>query len=432
VKDGARFLAEALDSVFAQSYRPLDVVVVDGGSTDGSLEIARRRPEVRVVAQRGRGIAGAYNQGVAAARGELVAFLSHDDRWTPEKLARQVEALAGDPALELTIGRVRFFLEPGAAIPPGFRRELLEGDHVGRIMETLCARRSLFDRIGGFDTDLAISEDVDWFARASDAGARMAVLSEVLVEKRVHDRNASLDATAGNRDLMRALRASVRRKRHAVSVVIPVRDGERYLGEAIESVLGGTVAPLEIVVVDDGSRDDSAAVAERFGPPVAVARISPSGPAAARAHGAGLARGEWIAFLDADDLWAPDRLAAQLAAAEEDPSLDALFGHAEEFVAPEVAERFAARAPGPAVVAGTMLVRRAAYQRVGPFDPSIPYGEFLDWYARARDAGLRMLTLDRVLLRRRVHGANLGAREPERRAAYTRVLKAALDRRRGR
>ena len=101
--------------------------------------------------------------------------------------------------------------------------------------------------------------------------------------------------------------------RPALSVIIPVWNGERYLGEAIESVLAQEAAPpMELIVVDDGSEDGSTAVAERFGPTVRCARIAHSGLAAARNAGLVLARGEYLLHLDADDVLPPRSIATNV------------------------------------------------------------------------------------------------------------------------
>ncbi|MGQ9606919.1 MAG: glycosyltransferase family 2 protein [Thermogutta sp.] len=110
--------------------------------------------------------------------------------------------------------------------------------------------------------------------------------------------------------------------RPTVSVVIPVWNAARYLPETLRSVLRQTRPPEEIVVVDDGSTDASAAVAEGFGPTVRVLRQENRGESAARNRGIEAARGEWIAFLDADDLWHPDKLARQLAAVRAHAAVD--------------------------------------------------------------------------------------------------------------
>lgn len=203
-----------------------------------------------------------------------------------------------------------------------------------------------------------------------------------------------------------------------------MRDGERHLAEAVESVLAQSVAPLEVLVVDDGSTDRSAAIARSFGGPVACVSRPPLGVAPAVNRGVELARGTLLAFLDADDLWRPQKLALQVAALGERPELEAVFGHAVEF-----GEGRPPGAPLPGYVRGTLLIRRGAFDRVGPF-AGWRLGEFVEWYARAVDAGLETLLLPDVVLLRRVHETNTGVRLRDEREEYARMLKSVLDRRR--
>lgn len=213
VRNGARFLEQALASIRAQSNPGDEVLVVDGGSTDATVAIARAWKEVTLVPQRGIGIAAAYNTGIAAARGAFLAFLSHDDLWLPEKLAVQLQCLRERPEVQYTVARMRYFLEPGCGLPRGFRRELLDRPLPARIMETLVARRELFETVGGFDPRLSIANDVDWFARVQDAGVRGVALPDVLLLKRVHGTNASSDAARNTPELLTVLRRSVARRR---------------------------------------------------------------------------------------------------------------------------------------------------------------------------------------------------------------------------
>jgi glycosyltransferase involved in cell wall biosynthesis len=212
-RNGERFIAEALASVFVSEMKPLEVLVIDGGSTDRTVEIARAFPLTRVVAQAGTGIAGAYNQGIDVARAEFIAFISHDDIWEPGKLDRQIAFMREHPGLGYTVSMVRHFLDAGAQIPVGFRAELLDRAVPGLIMEALVARKSVFGQVGLFDPRFTVSEDTDWFARARDAGVPMAVLPEVLVRKRVHGANSSLTMPTINALLLRAMRGSIERKR---------------------------------------------------------------------------------------------------------------------------------------------------------------------------------------------------------------------------
>ena len=216
VKNGARFLAQALGDVAAQTYDRCELVVVDGRSTDCSAEIARSFPRVRLIDQPGDGLPDAWNLGLDAARGELIAFLDSDDRWSRDKLAKQIGLLSREPELAYVITRMRFFLEPGDPHPPGFRPKLLNGEYVANMPSALLARRSVFNTVGTFPTHYPAAGDIDWFARLKDSGLTGGVIEEPLVWKRVHAGNASssdLVVRNLNRELLGLLRQSVARQR---------------------------------------------------------------------------------------------------------------------------------------------------------------------------------------------------------------------------
>lgn len=216
VRNAARYLAEALDSVMAQTMDDLEIVMVDGQSTDQTATIAARYRHVRFLQQAGTGFAGAWNDGIAAARGEFVGFLDSDDRWSPSKLEQQVDALRAAPSAMGAIGRVRFFVEPGEDVPFGFRRELLEGDHVAYMPGALLGRRSLFEVVGPFGTGWGIASDIDWFARIKDRGCPLIVVPEVVIHKRVHGANLSYTTARGRAvrdEVLQLLRDSIRRQR---------------------------------------------------------------------------------------------------------------------------------------------------------------------------------------------------------------------------
>jgi glycosyltransferase involved in cell wall biosynthesis len=213
VKNGERFLRSAIQSVRDTEYEQREIIVVDGKSGDNTRLIARSFPEVRLIEQEGKGLSDAWNVGLGTATGELIAFLDSDDVWAANKLHMQVAFMEEHPEIQYTIGRVKFFLEPGFSAPVGFKRHLLENDHVGRIPGTLLARKNLFDSIGGFDRALVLAGDVDWFARAKDSQASMAVLDEVFLYKRVHDHNLSSNARLNSQELLEIFKKSVDRQR---------------------------------------------------------------------------------------------------------------------------------------------------------------------------------------------------------------------------
>jgi len=221
---------------------------------------------------------------------------------------------------------------------------------------------------------------------------------------------------------------------HRISVIVPVRDGEQYLAEALESILRQSAQPFEVIVVDDGSTDATPSVAAQYGPAVRYARQPHAGVSAAVNLGVELARGDYLAFLDADDVWVADKLDLQLQALGQRVGIDLVFGHVAEFWSPELAEpaRVALREPTaelPGYCRGTMLASRSAVGRVGPFDTRWTVGEFVDWYARAVELGLRSHMLPDVLLRRRLHVTNSSRRAQKARVDYVRIARAALERR---
>ena len=219
-----------------------------------------------------------------------------------------------------------------------------------------------------------------------------------------------------------------------VSVIIPAHQAEPYIAQAIDSVLAQTYRPMEIIVVDDGSSDGTHAVVEGYGSSVRYEWQHHAGISVARNRGIELAVGEFLAFLDADDLWAEDKLAWQTAALQADSELDMIFGYVQQFPSPELASeiekkiRYIAE-PMPAYLGGTMLIRRDTFLNTASFDTRWQVGEFVDWYLKAIDAGLRSGMQPRVVLQRRLHDANHGIRKRDERADYARIVKAALDRR---
>lgn len=217
-----------------------------------------------------------------------------------------------------------------------------------------------------------------------------------------------------------------------VSVIIPVYNAGKYVAEAIDSMLAQGV-PVEIIAVDDASTDDSLSILASYGKRIqVVTRAENGGIGAARNDGVRLARGEYIAFLDADDIWMPGKLAAQLTQLEADRSIGVSFAHLECFISSELAPHEAAlrhcpKGPMPGYIAGAAVMRREVFQKVGEFDPRWKVGEFIDWLARAKAAGLVFDLLPDVFLRRRIHTTNTGVIDRDKRADYAHILKKALD-----
>ena len=173
VFNGERFLGEALDSALAQTHRPLEVIVVDDGSSDGSAEVARQRG-AHVLSQTHLGVSAARNAGIAAAGGEFIAFLDADDLWPPDRLAIQLDHLRRRPELGLVMAHAVLFFEPDEARPDWLTEDWLAGVVTAAFPGapepapgvsgpvphpmTMLPRAELFDRIGGFDTSYRLDE----------------------------------------------------------------------------------------------------------------------------------------------------------------------------------------------------------------------------------------------------------------------------------
>ena len=212
VRDGALCLGRALASIVEQTMPPGEIVVVDGGSTDGTESVARSFAGVRFMRQRGVGLAAARNTGIAAAQGEVVAFLDHDDSWMREKLAVQMPLLDSLPAPAYAIARLELVLEAGAAPPAGYPVERLNVPRLARTPGVLVAHKALFERVGGFDETLAAGCDMDWFVRAAERGVPCAVADQVLLLKHVHDRNLSGDTARNRQEAFAVVARSLRRR----------------------------------------------------------------------------------------------------------------------------------------------------------------------------------------------------------------------------
>ena len=224
VFNGERYLAEALDSIVAQQYEPLEIIVADDGSTDGTAAIVRSYGKrVRVVRQSNSGAPAARNLGLQVARGELIAFLDSDDLWHRDKLARQTARFAARPELEVSVTHVQTFWIPELRDEAErFRDHPLSQPQPGYVTITMLARRALFERVGAFNATLTVGDPMEWFVRAAEHGAVMELLPDTLAYRRLHRHNLSWEAGASRRmttamqeAVLRVVKESLDRRRAA-------------------------------------------------------------------------------------------------------------------------------------------------------------------------------------------------------------------------
>jgi glycosyltransferase involved in cell wall biosynthesis len=218
-------------------------------------------------------------------------------------------------------------------------------------------------------------------------------------------------------------------ERLSVGAAIPVFNGAPFVADALRSVLAQRYAVDDVVVVDDGSEDGSAMAASNLGAPVRVVRCAHAGVATARSYAASFLRTDVLILMDADDLLTPSSVDSRMRVLNDRPEVDMVFGHVRNFAKCRDGQPLALDEPRPAHTVGSMLVRRSAFERVGPFTPGVR-AEGLDWLLRANELGLVNATVSEQVLWRRIHGANNSLADRRSLNEFPRVLKAALDRRR--
>ncbi|HEY0918625.1 glycosyltransferase family 2 protein [Devosia sp.] len=216
------------------------------------------------------------------------------------------------------------------------------------------------------------------------------------------------------------------------TAVIPAYNAAATIAVAVRSVLAQSVPPATVIIVDDGSTDETGAIAARLDGPVRVIRQDNAGPGSATTTGFAQVDTPLVATLDADDLWLPEKLAAQLAALGADSGLAAVFGRIATFREDPALAEFGAAYDGWSRT--TMLARVDAVQQTGPMcDPPGKVGEMIDWLARMRETGWRLAMLPQVVALRRIHPGSLTYGRVSRLApSYLQVVRAAMERRRSR
>jgi glycosyltransferase involved in cell wall biosynthesis len=220
-----------------------------------------------------------------------------------------------------------------------------------------------------------------------------------------------------------------------ISVVIPARNAGRTIGETLESVRLQTHKPDEVVLVDDGSLDDTVAVAFRAFPGIRILRQPPAGVSRARNRGAEAATGAFIAFLDADDLWESAKLERQLERAAGDDAPHIVLCKMQNFLSPELAGKQGV-SEGDLEVrtgysAGCVFMARTDFLETGGFPEDREFYETVEWFERARARGYREAIVDEVLMLRRIHAGNtMLRRSTDARAAYMRLIAERLKARR--
>lgn len=204
-----QYVGAALESVHRQDYEPLEVVVVDDGSTDGTAEIVRSFPDVRYLHQENAGPAAARNRAFDESRGELVAVLDSDDLMAPGRIRRQAGYLCAHLDVGAVLGRQEWI-----DAPDWLPRDLVYGDPNGvPVGGAAMFRHSVLERLGGYDASFVQGEDTDLLIRMRELGIRHEILPDVVLVRRYRPSSLTGGRSLHN-NLLRSLRGKVDRGRH--------------------------------------------------------------------------------------------------------------------------------------------------------------------------------------------------------------------------
>lgn len=219
-----------------------------------------------------------------------------------------------------------------------------------------------------------------------------------------------------------------------ISVIITAYNGERYLSEAIESVLSQESVNVEIIIVDDGSSDNTATIIKKYQSSHLRALFQTNqGQGAAYNHALQYANGDFVAFLDQDDIYPSNKLFLQSNILKSSPDIDMVFGYVEQFISPELPDEVKAKRecpsqPIPGFLPSVAMFRRKCFAQVGLFNTEWKVGMCIDWCIRAKEQGLKDFTLPDILLRRRIHDKNQTVVARDHYKNYIQVIKEKLDR----
>ncbi|MDD4085555.1 MAG: glycosyltransferase [Acidaminococcaceae bacterium] len=207
------FLGACLDSVRAQTYKNIEIIVVDDGSTDATAEIAAAYPEARYVYQENSGVSAARNRGFDLSTGDFIAFIDADDYWAADKLAKQMAFMGQNPEYGIVFTGQKNFFE-NEKVRNNAKAVFVADREVKVAIQSALIRREVFNKHGGFKEDLRYSEDTEWVMRVRMGGVKSFLLEEILTFRRIHGENLTLRLNPLGNNCMKMLAEKLRNKRN--------------------------------------------------------------------------------------------------------------------------------------------------------------------------------------------------------------------------
>ncbi len=435
-----------------------EIIIVDDASTPEKYEevksVAEKEESVNLIrSTTNGGPSVARNLGIKLASGSLISFLDADDLW-PENKIRLLFPELGSPEIEIAGGKVKYRIKEGVELDLNKwedDRQRITHVHLGALL----VRRSVFDRGYLFDEELRFSEDVDWWSRIREDNIGISIIEETTLLYQIHGNNMSFNRDIHELDLLKVLHKSLlRRKKKGgntfmpqikdfrnrrddllVSIIIPLYNGSKVIGRALQSIINQTYKNFEIIVVDDGSKDNDAEWVRNNYQNVMVIQQENRGVAAARNTGINAANSDSdiLAFLDQDDEWLPEKLIKQVAVLREDPycgwvtcNQKYVWENGIErpgFMKPEIDK------PHRSFVPSSLLIRKHILLSLNGFDEKLEMGNDLDLIRKLRNHKIKEANIDEVLLFKWYDGNNESYKIEEAKADIFAILRNQIKKR---
>ncbi len=458
VHNGERLLAESIQSVLQQDYEPVELIVIDDGSTDGTAQIAAGfADQVRYFYQPTSGAAAARNFGIRKAKGAFIAFIDADDIWPDDKLRMQMRCFEALPSVEIVQGLISRIKLP----------DLVKGRITGADIDfpflytnlgAMLVRRSVFEKIGYLDERLRFNEDTDFWLRAREANIKIAVQRKVSLIYRIHGYNLTTGENLKTMGFFAVLQKSIHRRRSSsgsvrlirklpflaellesncsqdslaqsigipmplVSVVLCIEDHHTQTAFALESIRHQQYHPIELIIAGRELERIQVSFADVFD---RVEWVEHESPELASQLNAAIQKctGTMVTFLIDDGQWTSDKLKSQVKYLLEHPTDQYVVGQSRQIIEPgtkyssEQIDSLNFRRNLRDQL-GTLMVRRSSFDIVGGFTVGLHGMEETDWFLRAQDRGLSKGMLRTVLLYRFT--------QPDLRAESTEAMKTSL------
>jgi len=216
VFNGEKHIEEALESIFKQEYEPLQVIVVDDGSTDKTAGIINSFGNIEYIYQENQGQTSALNTGLSRARGELIAFLDADDRWETNCLVLLTGYLSLHPDVDCVFGLMKNFIDPNAQLPEkisNYKESIV--NQTGRNLTTLITKKKVFEKTGYFNRSYLHNKHTEWICRVKKQGFRIETIPEVVLYRRLHDENMSYQLKNKKSELLKIAKSLIDNRRQA-------------------------------------------------------------------------------------------------------------------------------------------------------------------------------------------------------------------------